>query len=252
MPRRWPTARAVVRPSPVAITTRRPALRSAASASAVVALIGSDTASSPASFGVDGQVHHAGALAAQGLGLCGQRRHVDAELLHQRRVAQREGLAADIAAHADARARVELLGLVEGQVLLPRRSDDGGGQRVLAALVETGRQAQHLVFGEARGADRALERRPALGQRAGLVDDQGVDLAQVLDRGGVAEQHAIRRAAAGGDHDRHRRGQAERTGAGDDQHRHRIDQAVDPAGSGPKNPQPKKVSSAMATTPMTK
>jgi hypothetical protein len=38
---------------------------------------------------------------------------------------------------------------------------------------------------------RALEARPAFGQRAGLVDDQRVDLAQVLDRRGVAEQHAV-------------------------------------------------------------
>ena len=80
-----------------------------------------------------------------------------------------------------------------------------------------------------RSRDDALEGRPALGQRAGLVDDQRVDLAQVLDRRGVAEQHALRRCVAGGDHDRHRRGQAERARAGDDQHRDRVDQAVDPA-----------------------
>ena len=49
MPSRWPTARAVVNPSPVAMMMRRPDLRSDANASAVVALIGSDTASKPAS-----------------------------------------------------------------------------------------------------------------------------------------------------------------------------------------------------------
>ena len=48
IPRRLPTACAVVRPSPVAITTRMLASRSEASASAVVALTGSDTASRPA------------------------------------------------------------------------------------------------------------------------------------------------------------------------------------------------------------
>jgi hypothetical protein len=35
------------------------------------------------------------------------------------------------------------------------------------------------------------ESRLAFGQRAGLVDDQRVDLAQALDRLGVAEQHAV-------------------------------------------------------------
>jgi hypothetical protein len=39
-------------------------------------------------------------------------------------------------------------------------------------------------------AHGTLEGRLALGQRAGLVDDQRVDLAQVLDRRRVAEQDA--------------------------------------------------------------
>ena len=44
-----PTERAVVRPSPVAITMRSPAAFSVASASGVLALTGSETASKPAS-----------------------------------------------------------------------------------------------------------------------------------------------------------------------------------------------------------
>ena len=77
----------------------------------------------------------------------------------------------------------------------------------------------------------------ALGQRAGLVDDQRVDLLQPLQRLGVLDQHAQPGAAADADHDRHRRGQAQRAGAGDDQHRHGGDQAVGEAtGSGPQQP----------------
>ena len=67
------------------------------------------------------------------------------------------------------------------------------------------------------GTDRALEAGPPFGQSAGLVDDQRVDLAQVLDRRRVAEQDAAQRALAGGHHDRHRRGEAQRARAGDDQ-----------------------------------
>ena len=68
--------------------------------------------------------------------------------------------------------------------------------------------------------------RLALGQRAGLVDDQRVDLLHALQRLGVLDQHAGLRAAADADHDRHRRGEAERAGAGDDQHRDGGDQRV--------------------------
>ena len=51
-------------------------------------------------------------------------------------------------------------------------------------------------------------------------------LLEPLERFGVFQQHAGRGAAAGADHDRHRRRQAQRAGAGDDQHRDRADQRV--------------------------
>ncbi|MND93624.1 hypothetical protein D3C80_858160 [compost metagenome] len=70
---------------------------------------------------------------------------------------------------------------------------------------------------------------PALGEGAGLVDDQRVDLAEVLDSTGVSEEHATAGSLPGSDHDRHGSGQAERAGAGNDQDRDRIDQAEDPA-----------------------
>ena len=66
--------------------------------------------------------------------------------------------------------------------------------------------------------DDVGEDRLALGQRAGLVDDQRVDAGEALQRLGLADQHAGLRAAPGGDHDRHRRREPERAGAGDDQH----------------------------------
>ena len=59
--------------------------------------------------------------------------------------------------------------------------------------------------------------RLAFGQRAGLVDHQRVDLLHALQRFGVLDENAGLRAAPDADHDRHRRGKAERAGAGDDQ-----------------------------------
>ena len=58
-------------------------------------------------------------------------------------------------------------------------------------------------------------------------------VSQPLERLGVAEQHAERRAAAGRHHDRHRRREAERARTRDDQHRHRVDQRVREARLGP-------------------
>ena len=67
--------------------------------------------------------------------------------------------------------------------------------------------------------------RLAFGERAGLVDDEGVDLLHPLQRFGVLDQHADLGAASDADHDRHRRRQTERAGTGDDQDRDRGDQS---------------------------
>ena len=72
----------------------------------------------------------------------------------------------------------------------------------------------------------AGQRRLALGQRAGLVDDERIDRGEALERRGIAHQHAGLRAAPGRHHDRDRRGEPERAGAGDDQHAHRRHQRV--------------------------
>ena len=53
-------------------------------------------------------------------------------------------------------------------------------------------QAQHLGLVEALGREHALQARLALGQRAGLVDDQRRDLLEPLERRGVLDQHAPR------------------------------------------------------------
>ncbi|MCY1374507.1 hypothetical protein D9M69_618550 [compost metagenome] len=107
--------------------------------------------------------------------------------------------------------------------------DDGMRQRMLAALVEAGGQAQHLGGVICAGTFRTVEYRVPFGQGSGLVDDQRVDLAQVLDGAGITKQHTAAGGLARCDHDRHRRRQPQGAGAGDDQHRHGIDQAEYPA-----------------------
>ena len=68
--------------------------------------------------------------------------------------------------------------------------NDGGGERMFAALVETRRHSQHFVIAIAGSGKYGIKHRFANRQRAGFIDDQGVDFAKVFDRFGVAKQDA--------------------------------------------------------------
>ena len=89
---------------------------------------------------------------------------------------------------------------------------------------------QRCGGGEHPGARLAAEgpdvghRGPALGHRPRLVDDQRRQASGVLERDGVADQHAELRPASGADDDRGRRRESQRAGAGDHQHRDGVDQ----------------------------
>ena len=87
-------------------------------------------------------------------------------------------------------------------------------------------QAQDLGLVKSLRRARWRHGRLALGQRAGLVDDERVDLLHVLEGLGVLDQHAGLGAASDADHDRHRRRKPERARTGDDQHGDRRDEAV--------------------------
>ncbi len=67
--------------------------------------------------------------------------------------------------------------------------------------------------------DHVDQRHLAAGDRAGLVEHDGVDPPRRLQHLGPADQDAELGTAAGADHEGGRRGQAERTRAGDDQDR---------------------------------
>ncbi len=169
----------------------------------------------------------------------------------QRRVAERHSAALDGADDALARDRLEVRHRRAGET--PRAagpSHDGGGQRMLADRFETGGEPQQLVL-RSRPAPptERRQRRLALGERAGLVDDQRVDLLQQLERLGVADQHAGLGAAARADHDGHRRREAERARARDDEHGDGVDERVREARLGPDDaPDATNVTTA---TPMT-
>ena len=168
--------------------------------------------------------------------LVGRRREradVDAVLAQEGRVAEHDLLALDRAERALAGRRVEVAHRRRGDAALLRGVDDGERERMLAGALDAGREAQDLGLGEALRRDDRRHRRLALGQRAGLVDDERVDLLHALQRLGVLDQHAGLGAAPDADHDRHRRGEPERAGTGDDQHGDRGDEAVGEPRLGP-------------------
>ena len=134
---------------------------------------------------------------------------------------------------------------------MPRSSapaDDRRGERVLAAALEARGETRARRLRRVRRHERDRdEARLALGQRARLVDDERVDLLERLERLGVLDEHARRRAAAGADHDRHRRREAERARAGDDEHRDGVDERVREARLGPERA-PRRRTSTTATS----
>src|SRR5690606_34544025 len=175
-----------------------------------------------------GQVHDARTFVSQVFRLGRDIAQLDLRFAHHGPVAQRELARADAARDALAGMRLEIAGVVQGQVALRRLADDGCGQWMFAATLKACGKADDLVCRVIVGEQDFPEGGPAFGQGSGLVDDQGVDGAQVLDRLGITEEDARLCGAAGGDHDRHRCRQTQRARTGDDQHRYRIEDGIGP------------------------
>jgi hypothetical protein len=88
-------------------------------------------------------------------------------------------------------------------------------QRMLGFPLQRDREGESLEVVAADG-DVVGDLRLPLGEGAGLVEHDRVDVGGGFDPGGVLEQHAPFRAEPGADHDRRRGREAERVGAGDD------------------------------------
>ncbi len=106
-------------------------------------------------------------------------RHEDAALArglsHQCPIADGDLVAADVAGHALAGDRPDVRRAADRYAPLPRRDDDGRGQRMLAGALHAGHEAEEALLVEAvRGLDLHEARLP-FRQRTGLVDDDRVD-----------------------------------------------------------------------------
>ncbi len=175
---------------------------------------------------IHGDQHHRPRPGLQCVDLRRQFRELHFFPAQQRGIADADPLFTHPAPGAQARIGGEFRHLARLQSTGFRRIDDGARQRMFAGRFHRRREPQHLVLAEARDRRHRLQRRLAQSERAGLVDHQGIDLLQALQRCGIADQHAGLGAASDADHHRNGRGQAESAGTGDDQYRHRRQQRM--------------------------
>jgi hypothetical protein len=92
----------------------------------------------------------------------------------------------------------------------PRKCSEGASAEAM--------KSRQRGFVLAFAGEEIRHHRLALGDGAGLVEDQGGELARGLQRLAVADVDAAPRRLAGADHDGGGRGQSQRAGAGDEQH----------------------------------
>ncbi len=140
--------------------------------------------------------------------------------------------AGDPGTYAGAGFGGEFCGSGECQAARLGGGDDGAGQRMLARRLGGGRQAQQFT---GSGTFRRLDGhdlRPALGEGAGLVDQQHVRSGEPLEGGRILDEHARLRAAADAGDQRDGRRQPECAGARDDQDGDGVDEPVQPAAVG--------------------
>src|ERR1035437_83043 len=206
MPRRLATASAVVRLSPVSITTRTPSADSAASAVGVVGLTGSAIAMTPASLPFTPR--------NMAVAPSPRRRSASAASAAVSIFSSAKNLALPSASRLP--STMPMTPLPAGASKPPTGANSILRSAAAATIAAAGGEAQHLRLVEAGQRDDRHYLRLAFRERAGLVDHQRVHFLHALERFRVLDQHAQLRAAADADHDRHRRGKAKRARAGDD------------------------------------
>ena len=167
---------------------------------------------------VDGNEHGRLAVGLKPVQTILHRLRRNREIAHQRRIAKGDARAIDGTDHPLARHGFEILRLRARGVTIFGAGHDSLSQGMFGAPLQRGGQAEQMRALDAVDRLHVSQAWATLGQGAGLVDDQHVDLREALQRLGVADQHAGMGAAPRGHHDRHRRGQAQCTGAGNDQH----------------------------------
>ena len=117
-----------------------------------------------------------------------------------------------------------------------RAVDDPARDRMLASTLKSSGEGKHFLLAPGSDDKNAVQCWVAEGECAGLVEHEGVNLAQRLDGFGIPKKHTELRAASARDHDRDRCGQPQGAGACDNQHRDRIDERISQTRFGSEDP----------------
>ena len=151
--------------------------------------------------------------ALQFLGFCAKLAEVDLVLRHQQLVAEQCRLAVDLGLRALAFEVLESGRL--GCLHVGGPAQDCLGQGMVRSCFHGRGRGQQLILGGTGSHHQVHHLGLAHRQRAGLVEDDDVQLGCVLQRRRVLEQDAVHGAEPGSDHDRHRGCQPKRIGARD-------------------------------------
>ena len=165
-------------------------------------------------------------MAAERFRLTREGREIDVLLRHDDVAADDELLPVHRARNTFADRTVEVLRFAKDKAPVLRSLDNCRGEWMLAGPFERRGELQQRFFVDTLNGLQRHHLRFALGQRAGLVDDERVYFFKTLKGPGILDQHAHPCAAADADHDRHWRCQPQRTGAGDNQHSDGRNQAM--------------------------
>ena len=145
--------------------------------------------------------------------------HLEAELLEQARSADGDALLTDGRLRATTDEGLEVSGGRDLHTPLLGSGHDRAGEGVLRIGFDRGGEGHDLVLVDALDRDHIGHDRLAPGQRAGLVEDDDVQLPRALQREPVLDQEAVARPQRGADGDDQGDGQPKRVRAGDDEHR---------------------------------
>ncbi len=151
-------------------------------------------------------------------------RRLDAELTEEARSADVRGAVANSGARTAARQVLKPSRGCRGDTTPARSLDDGSRQRVLAVCLDCRGHRHQLLLIDAWSRRHSRQHWLATGQRAGLVEDDGVEVLGPLECQPILDQQAIACAKRRADGDDQRNCQAKSVRAGDDQHGRSPDQ----------------------------
>ncbi len=150
---------------------------------------------------IDGYKHRSGPIPPHAIGLACKHIGGDFQFTQVIGIADDNALPVHHADGALARWRIKTHDLGQNQTALFRCDDNDVSQRILARLFNRSRQGQQFIFIPALdrgdGGDQGL----AFRERAGLVDNERVDLLHPLQRFRVTDENSGLRAAAHSHHD---------------------------------------------------